>query len=152
MHGVDDVTSMALETRGRDRMQHQEGGAVAVEFAVVLPLLFLILFGIIEFGIAYSKYEVYVGGAREGARYAAVNCTPDATTCNNGLIATKVAAATIGYPIGPGSPAASINCNQPTSNAGQPVTVSWTQNISINIPFWGAVTLSRTFQGVFRCE
>ena len=35
---------------------------------------------------------------------------------------------------------------------GQSVTVSWTQNISISIPFWKSVTASKTIGAVFRCE
>ncbi len=129
----------------------RERGAVAVEFAIVFPLLALMLFGIVQFGIAFSKYEVYVGAAREGARYAAVRCVPDSTTgCTPALIQSKVNAASAGYTIGPGTPAESIVCSGAT--VGQSVTVSWTQNIVISIPFWKTVTASPTVTAVFRCE
>ena len=49
-----------------------ESGAAAVEFALIAPLLFMILFGIVQFGIAWSQKEIFVLAAREGARYAAV--------------------------------------------------------------------------------
>src|SRR5438093_9331803 len=117
------------------RMSRREEGAVAVEFAIVAPVLILILFAIIEFGIMFSKYEVYVGAAREGARYAAVRCTPDSTTgCTAGLIQTKVNNASAGYLIGPGVPSEDKVCSGAT--VGQSVKVSWTQNIAISIPFW----------------
>ena len=38
-------------------------GAALVEFAIVMPLLFLILFGIIEFGIAFNDYQSIRQGA-----------------------------------------------------------------------------------------
>ena len=127
---------------------------MAVEFAIISTLLIMLLFGIVEFGIAFSKYEVYVGAAREGARYAAVLCVPDSTTgCTNTLIATKVANAAVGYAIGgPGgtSPTENIVCSGTT--VGQPVTVSWIQPIHISIPFWKAVTATPTLKAVFRCE
>jgi hypothetical protein len=53
------------------RMQ-SEDGASAVEFAIVASLLFLLLFGIIQFGIAYNRYQGLQAGAREGARLGAL--------------------------------------------------------------------------------
>jgi Flp pilus assembly pilin Flp len=47
-----------------------ERGATLVEFAVVAPLLFLLLFGVIEFARVVSAYTTVWTGAREGARYA----------------------------------------------------------------------------------
>lgn len=46
----------------------RDDGAAAVEFAIVLPLLLLILFGIIDFGRAYNQQLVITEAAREGAR------------------------------------------------------------------------------------
>jgi Flp pilus assembly protein TadG len=46
----------------------REEGAAAVEFALVLPLLVIILFGIIEFGFALYNKEVITNASREGAR------------------------------------------------------------------------------------
>ena len=46
----------------------REEGAAAVEFALVLPLLMLILFGIIEFGFALYNKEVITNASREAAR------------------------------------------------------------------------------------
>lgn len=43
-----------------------------VEFALVLPLLMLLVVGILEFGRVLNTYLVVLNGAREGARYAAV--------------------------------------------------------------------------------
>ena len=130
-----------------------ENGAVAVEFVLLLPVLIVILFGIISFGIAFWKMEIYVSAAREGARYAAVRCASDSTTgCTNGLIATKVQSAAVGYPITPGSPSEDIVCNDTTAAAGQSVTVSWLQHITIQIPFLPDLSRDVTVKGVFRCE
>lgn len=48
-------------------------GAVLVEFALVLPVMALLLFGIVEFGIAFNDYQSVRQGVREGARQAVVN-------------------------------------------------------------------------------
>ena len=48
-----------------------------VEFALVLPLLILILFGIIEFGFLFAQHLDVRHGAREGGRMASVDYNPD---------------------------------------------------------------------------
>lgn len=62
-----------------------------VEFALILPMLMLVLFGIIEFGWAFYQVLDTRHGAREGARLIAVNYEPtsgsDADTQRNDLIA-----------------------------------------------------------------
>ena len=54
-------------TRGEDR------GAVAVEFALVLPLLVLLLTAIIDYGLWFSDSIGLRQGVREAARAAVVN-------------------------------------------------------------------------------
>ncbi len=51
-----------------------------VEFAILVFPLFTILFGIVEFGSAYSQNLDVRHGAREGARLVAVNYKPTAAT------------------------------------------------------------------------
>jgi len=50
----------------------KEKGAAAVEFALILPILVVLVFGIFQFGIAYNRYIAITHAAREGARLAAV--------------------------------------------------------------------------------
>ncbi len=47
-----------------------------VELALVAPFLFLILFGVVEFGWAFTQHLDVRHGSREGARLAAVNYDP----------------------------------------------------------------------------
>ena len=53
--------------------RRDERGASLVEFAVVLPFLLLLIFGMIEFGLIFAQFNEIRHGAREGARYAAVS-------------------------------------------------------------------------------
>lgn len=57
----------------RNRIIKNEKGASAVEFALILPILIMLVFGIFWFGIAYNNYIALTHAAREGARLAAVN-------------------------------------------------------------------------------
>jgi Flp pilus assembly protein TadG len=70
------------------RRRSRRGRAQAlVEFALVAPLFFLLLFGIIEAGRFIFYYEILNNATREGARYAIVN-----------------GANTLGCPTGPPAP------------------------------------------------
>jgi hypothetical protein len=48
-------------------------GAVALEFAIVAPLLIMLIAGMVEFGFAYQAELAVTHAAREGARLASVN-------------------------------------------------------------------------------
>jgi Flp pilus assembly protein TadG len=56
-----------------------ERGAVAAEFALLLPVLLIILFGIIEFGMIMYGREIVTNAAREGARAGIVQGPPKRT-------------------------------------------------------------------------
>ncbi|MDP1807973.1 MAG: TadE/TadG family type IV pilus assembly protein, partial [Actinomycetota bacterium] len=50
----------------------EEKGAAAVEFALLLPALTLILFGILLFGLIFNNYLEITHAAREGVRWASL--------------------------------------------------------------------------------
>lgn len=50
-----------------------ERGVAAVEFAIVSPVLILLLFTIIEFGIVLYDKAVVTNASREGARFGSVH-------------------------------------------------------------------------------
>lgn len=56
----------------RSKAQSRRRAAVAVEMAVVTPLLMTMLFGIIEFGWMFTVKNTMVNAAREGARMGAL--------------------------------------------------------------------------------
>ena len=53
-------------------------GQDLIEFAIILPVLAILVFGIIDLGRAAYYFSALQNAAREGARYAIVN--PDNTT------------------------------------------------------------------------
>jgi hypothetical protein len=54
-----------------------ERGTAVVEFALVAPILFLLVFGIVDFARMMNYYNVMTQLAAQGARAAAVNRNPD---------------------------------------------------------------------------
>ena len=58
------------------RKSSSQKGASLVEFALVLPLLMLILWGIIEFGLLLYNKQVITNASREGARAGIVAANP----------------------------------------------------------------------------
>ncbi|MEJ2483885.1 MAG: TadE/TadG family type IV pilus assembly protein, partial [Gemmatimonadota bacterium] len=67
----------------RGRHAAEDSGQALVELALALPLLLLILVGIFEFARAYSMKQSIVNAAREGARTAVVQTTPNQTAVDS---------------------------------------------------------------------
>jgi Flp pilus assembly protein TadG len=61
------MATTTMRPRWRD-----ESGQALVEFALLLPVLLLLIIGIVEFGRAWNIKQVINDAAREGARKAAV--------------------------------------------------------------------------------
>lgn len=58
--------------RLRPRLGRSERGQALAEFAMILPVFFLLLFSLVDFGRAFYTWLVLTNGAREGARVGAV--------------------------------------------------------------------------------
>ena len=58
-----------------------ERGQALTEFALVLPIIALILFGIAQFGIVFNNYLTLTDSVRAGARKAAVSRLEPCPTC-----------------------------------------------------------------------
>lgn len=71
------------------RSRPDERGAGLVEFAIVVSLLLLIVFGIIEFGLAFNDYLNVRNGSREAARLGVVNDLDNAPTCKINGVSTS---------------------------------------------------------------
>src|SRR4051794_25542631 len=66
--GPDQIWGEAVQTRPSGRRR----GATAVEFAVVAPVMFALVLGIVEVGRAFMVQHLLTDVARDSARYAVV--------------------------------------------------------------------------------
>jgi Flp pilus assembly protein TadG len=99
-------------------------GAVAVEFAIVASVFFLIVFGMIEIGRVLMVQQILTNASREGVRIAILDSpTPTATQVNT-TVTTYL------QNMGISGSTVTINPTEPTSAAyGSPVTVT------VQVPF-----------------
>lgn len=64
---------MSLRMKTKPKFVRNAGGNAVIEFALVLPILLLVLFGITEFGRMILTTNILNTASREGARLAAVS-------------------------------------------------------------------------------
>ena len=71
------VTRSSVTRRGpvRRRRDRDQGGAIVVEFALIVPLLLLLVFGILEFGFMMNRDTAIDNATRDGARVASLDGT-----------------------------------------------------------------------------
>lgn len=93
---------------GRRGRRGRAFGQALAEFAIAAPLLFLLIFGIIEFGQFVFAYEVLNNATREGARYAIVHGSD--SLCPSGPM--------------PGGAISPSSCADPTGSAIQAKTAA----------------------------
>lgn len=109
-----------------------------VEFALVLPLLLVLLFGMLDFGKAFNYWIDQTHLANEGARWAAVNKNPGSGTLQEYVRsqANTVELRDGGTSSVPGPIEICISFPNGTSQVGDPVRV--TASASYNwLPFLG---------------
>ncbi|MDP9022338.1 MAG: pilus assembly protein [Actinomycetota bacterium] len=108
----------------------QERGAAAVEFALILPMLLLLIFGMIDFSRAYNAHISLSGAAREGARVLALGTGDPVQT-------TKDAAPSLP----PDEITVALNPADCAGSAGQPANVTASYDFSYITPLSGLMSL-----------
>ena len=109
-----------------------------VEFAIIAPLLLLLVFGTIEFGRAYNAQNSLTHAAREGAREYAITQDPIA-----GEATAKAAATSLD--------STQITVTLSACDAGQPATVTLEYPFELHIAFFPVTNFTMQSQGVMRC-
>jgi Flp pilus assembly protein TadG len=141
-------------------------GQSLVEFALVLPIIVLLIAGFVEIGRAVFAYNTIANAARQGARVAAVNQLADVTDCDEtrpiedpyephwSIRGCAIAAAA---PLGISTanlavsyaapPSTSLSCS-PTLHVGCIAAITVTYDYSVSTPFVrmliGPITMTQT--------
>ena len=114
-----------------------EKGASAVEFALVVPIFLMLVFGIFQFGIAFNNWIALTHAAREGVRLAAVGQYDEQRVRDSA----------------PSVDIQSISVSGQGGFIGDPVTVIVTGKVlNINIPFAGNWPVTLRSKAVMRLE
>jgi len=112
--------TLPFEKSGKS-LRKKRRGAAAVEFAVVLPVFVILVFGMIEYGRMVMVQQVITNASREGARTAVLD----------GATTTSVQSAVTTYltnaQLSGGS--STVSPNPATAASGSPITVT------VSIPF-----------------
>lgn len=142
---------------GHRRRHREERGASAVEFALVVPILIVMVFGIVNLGVVLAQQISLNNGARQAARYAVV----DGRNCGQIKDEGERNAETIGMVLADVPTPVVTNCGADTvkpcsgTTTGSNITVTMTRTADWTVPFppfvsGTAPTLTGT--GVMRCE
>lgn len=130
----------------------REDGAAAVEFALIVGLLAVLIFGLLEYGLAFWQVQNLRSAAREGARVAAVR--GDATDVRTHMVDSSAGSLS-------GSWTYTQNRTCDDDNKGQEVTIQITNSslsgpvqdaFRVSIPFLPPLQLDPVLRGSFRCE
>lgn len=139
---------MSRARQARGRTAARESGAAAVELALVLPILLVLVFGIVDFGRAYNAKISLTQAAREGARVRALGGDTAATTSRVQLAAGFLPAASVSVTPGPTCPANP----SPTDVATVTATTTFTYATPIGaLVGFAAGPITLTGTGVMRC-
>lgn len=124
--------------RSRKRLRDDRGASMA-EAALILPVLVLIIFGIVEFGIAFNAQVTLTHAAREGVREYAITQDLDSAR------AKAIAAAS-------GLDPALLTVSATACNPGDQTELTVNYPFTYEIPFWGTSNITMEGKGVMRCN
>jgi len=136
------------------RKLRNEDGAAAVEFALIVGVLAILVFGLLEYGLAFWQVQNLRAAAREGARAAAVGAS-------DAEIRSIMSDAAVGSFDGGEALLITPATGCTDDTVGDPITVqivngslkpSVREAFTVSIPFLPPITLDPTISGTFRCE
>jgi Flp pilus assembly protein TadG len=142
-----------LSRRRQRPKSTQETGAAAVEFALILPILLVLVLGIAEMGRAFNIQVSLSEAAREAARYAAIHNSDSGYSHANAQSAGVAAAPSVG--LGTSNVGMTFSTGSTCSTSGNAVatvsyTTPWMSGFPALIPGMPA-NLTIQAKGVMRC-
>ncbi len=140
-----DERSEVTKRASRRGVGRKERGSVMAEFALILPILLIVLFGIIEFAIAFNRAQAIEAAAREGARLASISTTSPSD------VEARVNLALVGIPLD-GPVTVAVSPGGCAGREGQAITVNVSSVKTVTIPLLFTRNVTLNGEAVFRCE
>ncbi len=140
------MTAQTLTNRSSER------GAALVEFAIVAPVLIMIMMGVVQLGLLLHQQQGIHAAAREGARQGSFPSATEAdiesavNTALNGINLANTPVVTITPANGSGVP-----CDGNVVGADS-VTVNVQVAAVLDIPFLAGQAVNLSGEGTFKCE
>jgi Flp pilus assembly protein TadG len=110
-----------------------DAGSAAVEAALILPVLFLLIFAIIKFGVALWQWNTMLLAVEQAGRYVMVNNASCDTTCAEDQMKTVLSSASTCTTPAAGQICVSATCSNPATCT--PLTSSTSMTLSANYSF-----------------
>jgi Flp pilus assembly protein TadG len=136
------------------RSARREDGAAAVEFALIAGVLAMLIFGMLQFGLAFFETQNLRAAVREGARIGAVGATEAAIkdrvheASYNAVPQSDVVVTPAGCP----DPVPDDQTIKVTIDIGTTSSARLQDIFSVDIPFMPPMDLDPQIEGEFRCE
>lgn len=162
---------------GRRQGVADDRGASAVEFALVAPLLFVLVFGIVDFGVVFGQTLSLNNAARDAARFAVVrqidgsagrSCHATLQRARDAAVALGIESNEVGVTVSRDgtdicsvAPETSLSdiavvtaepCEGSTSGTDDQLRVETTFASNLGFPIVGNWSFDLAGNGYFRCE
>ena len=121
-----------------------DSGAAMVEFAIILPILLLLILGMVAFSRAFNAQITLTQASREGVRVLAITQGNQAAKEAAAIAATEGVAGTT-------LDTTQLTISTTACNSGDPTSLTASYPFTLDIPLWGIATIDLSATGVMRC-
>jgi Flp pilus assembly protein TadG len=131
---------IASKTNEGHASRQRQRGATAVEFAIVAPLLFMMLFGVVQFGWLFNNYVILTNAASVGAHVLATErgySTPysDTKSAILGTTSSLIGSPTITMSVGGTACSSDSACASALGSSTQPPAAGTQATVSLSYAF-----------------
>jgi len=114
--------------RRQNQKVRRDEGAAAIEAALIVPVLFFVIFAIIELGIAFWQWNTMLLAVEQAGRYVMVNNSTCDVSCAETQMQAVLSSASVCT-----SPTTGQVCVSASTSAGTPSTMTLTAAYNFNL-------------------
>ena len=114
--------------RRQNQKVRRDEGAAAIEAALIVPVLFFVIFAVIELGIAFWQWNTMLLAVEQAGRYVMVNNSSCDVSCAETQMQAVLSSASVCT-----SPTTGQVCVSASTSAGTPSTMTLTAAYNFNL-------------------